>query len=133
MLTNKILLIDDDPEELELLVDAISQVDRNIDCVGASNCKEGFEKLNSSDGLPRYIFLDLNMRPFQGKDCLKQIKTHPVYSSIPVFIYTASNQESDMEETRKLGAQMFITKPDSMKDLKKVLSYIVSEEWKYNR
>lgn len=133
MLTNKILLIDDDPEELEILVDAISFVDKSIDCVGASNCKEGFQMLNSSEGLPRYILLDLNMRPYRGKDCLKEIKKHPVYSSIPVFVYTASNQEADREETKKLGAQMFITKPDSMKDLKKVLSYIVSDEWKYNR
>lgn len=39
----------------------------------------------------------------------------------------------ELVEGKKAGGQMFITKPDSMRDLKKVLSYVVSDDWKYSR
>jgi CheY-like chemotaxis protein len=132
MLTNKILLIDDDPEEFDIFCNTVSSLDKSIDCIQALNCKQGFQKLESSSGLPRYIFLDLNMPASQGKYCLERLKQHPLYAKVPVFIYTTSNREVDIEETKKLGAEMFITKPDNIHDLKRILSYVISEEWKYN-
>jgi CheY-like chemotaxis protein len=132
MLTNKVLLIDDDPEEIEIFSEALSNLDKNIDCVGAKNCNDGFAKLNASQGLPRYIFLDLNMPGSYGVICLDQLKKHPLYNSIPVFIYTSSNRESDKRQTIKLGAQLFITKPNTMEELKNILSYVITEEWKHN-
>jgi CheY-like chemotaxis protein len=132
MLTNKILLIDDDLEEHDIFSDAISKLDKSIECISATNCKDGFAKLNASRGLPRYIFLDLNMPGSYGKFCLDQLKKHPVYTNIPVFIYTTSSREIDKKETKDLGAQLFITKPGTMNELKQILSYVISEEWKYN-
>lgn len=132
MLTNKILLIDDDPEELDILSQTISHVASDIDCVQAYNCKDGFKKLEASSGLPRYIFLDLNMPASHGRFCLEKIKKHPTYSSIPVFVYTTSDRDTDKEETKKLGADMFITKPSSARELIEILSFVLSEKWKYN-
>jgi len=132
MLTNKILLIDDDEEEHEVFSETLAILDKSIDCVGAINCNEGFEKLEASEGLPRYIFLDLNMPASHGKFCLQKLKKHPVYASVPVFIYTTSNREIDKYEAKKYGAQMFFTKPSTMSELKYILSYVISEEWKYN-
>lgn len=132
MLTNKILLVDDDPEEHEVFCETLSALDKSIDCIGVISCSECFEKLEASQGLPRYIFLDLNMPASHGKFCLQKLKRHPVYASVPVFIYTTSNREIDKYEAKKFGAQMFFTKPSSMGELKYILSYVISEEWKYN-
>ena len=132
MVTNKILFIDDDPEEFEVFCETLSGLDKSIDCVGAYSCKDGFEKLAASEGLPRYIFLDLNMPASNGKFCLKKLKSHPIYASIPVFIYTTSNRELDRYEAQKFGAQMYFTKPANMRELKHIISYVISEEWKYN-
>jgi len=132
MLTNKILLIDDDPEEFEIFCDALAKVDDSIDCVPAFSCSEGFQKMDSSEGLPKYIFLDLNMPQSHGKYCLEKIKKHPTYNSIPVFIYTTSSRELDKALTQRLGAESFFTKPDNEKGLLKILSYVVSGQWKSN-
>ena len=132
MLTNSILLIDDDPEEFDMLCDALTHVDKSIGCVQAFNCKEGFEKLGASAGLPKFIFLDLNMPPSSGKYCLEKLKKHPVYASVPVFIYTTSDRETDKMETTKLGAQKYFIKPNSMSELKHLLSHVVSDEWRSN-
>lgn len=132
MLTNKILLIDDDPEEFDIFCSTLNHVDKEMSCVQALSCKEGFQKLSASSGLPKYIFLDLNMPYSHGRYCLEKIKNHSLYSTIPVFIYTTSNRDVDMEETKKLGAEMFITKPDTERELKQILSYIISEQWRFN-
>jgi len=132
MLTNKILLIDDDPEEHDVFCEVLASLDKSIDCIGVNSCSEGFEKLGASKGLPRYIFLDLNMPASHGKYCLQKLKTHPVYSTVPVFIYTTSNREIDKYEAKRFGAQMFFTKPITMGELKNIISYVISEEWKYN-
>jgi CheY-like chemotaxis protein len=132
MLTNKILLIDDDPEEYDILSQTIAHVANDIVCVQAYNCKEGFQKLDASKGLPRFIFLDLNMPASHGRYCLEKIKNHPVYTSIPVVVYTTSDREIDKEVTKKLGAEMFITKPSSARELKEILTFVLSGQWKYN-
>jgi len=132
MLTNNILLIDDDPEEFDIFCGALATLDKSIDCIGATSCSDGFSKLEASSGIPRYIFLDLNMPASHGKFCLQKLKKHPVYASIPVFIYTTSNREIDKYEAKKFGAQMFFTKPASVSELKHIISYVISEEWKYN-
>jgi DNA-binding response OmpR family regulator len=130
MLTNSILLIDDDPEEFDMFCNAVGQLDKSIECHQALTCKDGFQKLESSKGLPRCIFLDLNMPPSHGKYCLEKLKKHPVYSSVPVFIYSTSDREIDKMETTKLGAQRYFTKPNSMGELKHILSDVISDGWK---
>jgi CheY-like chemotaxis protein len=133
MLTDNILLIDDDPEEFDIFCNALSELDKNLACVHALSCKDGFQKLESSGGLPKYIFLDLNMPASHGRYCLEKLKKHDVYASIPVFIYTTSNRDIDKTETKKLGAQRYFTKPDNMGELKHMLAYVISGEWKYNQ
>ena len=129
MLANSILLIDDDPEEFDLFCSALGQLDKSIECFQALNCKDGFQKLDSSEGLPRYIFLDLNMPTSHGKYCLEKLKQHPVYTSIPVFVYTTSSREVDKVEEKKLGAQRYFIKPNTLPELKFLLSFVISGEW----
>ena len=132
MLTNKILLIDDDPEEFDIFCSTLTNLDNSLSCIQAYSCKEGFQKLEASQGLPKYIFVDLNMPGSHGRYCLEKIKKHSAYSSIPVFIYTTSDRNVDKEVTKRLGAQLYITKPSTEKELKQILSYVISEEWKFN-
>ena len=130
MLTDMILLIEDDPEEFDIFCQAFSSLDNSLLCIQALNCTDAFQKLDSSKELPKYIFLDLNMPGANGKHCLEQLKKHTIYSSIPVFIYTTSKQKMDVEETKSMGAQVFFTKPNSLEELNKILLFVLSEQWK---
>jgi DNA-binding response OmpR family regulator len=56
-----------------------------------------------------------------GKECLKEIKKNKHLEGIPVIIYTTSSLFADREETHKLGASDFITKPHSLTELVEVL------------
>jgi CheY-like chemotaxis protein len=107
-----VLLIDDDDDDIALFFDAIREIDETIKCISASNGHDALKLLkNDLITLPDYIFLDLNMPRLNGKQCLSEIKKNSRLEHIPVIIYSTSKRPEDIEETRKLGALHFITKP----------------------
>jgi CheY-like chemotaxis protein len=60
---------------------------------------------------PGVILLDLNMPRKDGREALKEIKTNPELSDIPVVVFTTSKAEEDIYKSYKLGVNSFITKP----------------------
>ena len=130
--SNKIMIIDDDPDDIELFCEALSEIDKNIECITASNGEAGLRLLNKPDTvLPDYIFLDLNMPALNGKQCLTSLKANPRLQHIPVIIYTTSKLHEDKEETKKLGAASFITKPSKLSELRKAIASILQGMHQY--
>ena len=60
---------------------------------------------------PKLILLDLKMPKVSGMQVLKQVKSDPIYKSIPVVMLTSSSEEPDVEECFALGANSYIVKP----------------------
>jgi DNA-binding NarL/FixJ family response regulator len=52
-----------------------------------------------------------------GKQCLVEIKSYPKNKSIPVVIYSTSSEIRDLVEVQRLGAEAYIVKSSSIKDL----------------
>ncbi len=72
--------------------------------------------------LPRFILLDLNMPKKDGREVLKEIKQIPVYKKIPVIIFSTTNNEQEMRRCYELGANSYITKPNSFENLIKTVA-----------
>ena len=124
-------IADDDPDDVDFFIEAVNEVDQSIQCYSASDGEEALQKLKKTlEILPDLIFLDLNMPRINGKQCLIEIKKTKKLSHIPVIIYTTSSLPKDLEETRKLGASHFLTKPSDFKHLCKELDSILSGKWK---
>ncbi len=113
-----ILIVDDDLDDLEFFLEAVSEISRNIHCLTACNGLEALKLLDQADIKPSYIFLDLNMPKMGGKQCLRYIKNNPILNSIPVIIYSTSSREEDIEECKQIGAYSFIVKPNKFDLLK---------------
>ena len=129
MVLNKIMIVDDDPDDIDLFMEAVLELDPNINCVSASDGIAGLGKIEKMDSqLPDYIFLDLNMPRMNGKMFLTELKKSERLKDIPVIIYTTSRREEDINETRCLGADYFLTKPSRFADLKAVLNYILYQK-----
>ena len=60
---------------------------------------------------PGVILLDLNMPRKDGREALKEIKSHDDLNDIPVVVFTTSKAEEDIYRSYKLGVNSFITKP----------------------
>lgn len=111
------LLVDDDEDDREIFCVALEQADPSIRCHMASDGTEALSLLHDGTFIPDFIFLDLNMPQMDGKEALNEIKKHKHLQEIPVVIFTTSSAERDQEETRRLGAAAFITKPPLISQL----------------
>lgn len=106
-----ILLVDDDEDDRDIFREAVSIVKPDCELRLATDGEQGLSKLQETPDLPDYIFLDVNMPKMDGREFLKQVKADPVYSKVPVVIYSTSNHSSEMGNYFKMGASNFITKP----------------------
>ncbi|HEY0047074.1 MAG TPA: response regulator, partial [Flavobacterium sp.] len=79
--------------------------------------------------LPDFIFLDLNMPEKGGKECLVEIRKHSKLKEIPVIIYSTSSSKKDIDDTYELGANLYITKPNSFTELRKAVRKIMALDW----
>jgi CheY-like chemotaxis protein len=123
-------IVDDDIDDQDLFIEAVSEVDKTIKCMSVSNCEEALDLLrNKKINLPDMIFLDLNMPRLNGKQCLAELKKEAHLAHIPVIIYSTSSEKRDIEETSRLGAAHFLTKPNKFEDLCKAISFVVSKDW----
>ncbi|MGZ3883469.1 MAG: response regulator [Bacteroidia bacterium] len=128
MSRNKIILIiDDDEDDRSLFFDAVKEIDPDLKCISAVNGQDALTVLRSKGAaLPDYIFLDLNMPRLNGKQCLAELKKDPRLSKIPVIIYSTSKRIEDVEETKKLGAENFITKPTLFREICDAIRSVIS-------
>ncbi len=67
--------------------------------------------------LPDVLVLDVMLPKRNGFDILKTIKTDPRLTAIPVLMLTAKGQERDRKTAEQLGADAFVTKPFSNREV----------------
>ena len=128
MAIRKIIIVDDDADDRAFFCDAVSEVDSDIKCIGLNDGEEAIRFLEENpDEIPDYIFLDLNMPRMNGKQCLKRIKSNKNLSSIPIIIYTTTKSKEDVIETKSLGANYFLTKPNKYSELKLAIRDILAQ------
>lgn len=75
---------------------------------------------------PRFVLLDLNMPKKDGREVLKELKQHPELKKIPVVIFSTTNNEQEMRRCYELGANSYITKPNSFENLLKTVTALRS-------
>lgn len=129
----KFFIADDDPDDLELFIEALQQIDAECECVTAFNGLEALDKLSKQPFyIPDFIFLDLNMPRMNGKECLVEIKKSDRLKKIPVIMYSTSGERKYIQETMELGAVFFFQKPNRFGEFIQALQHIVSPSWKTN-
>ena len=134
-----ILMADDDADDRLLAQDALAEC-RLAGGSGSAHelqfVENGEELLDylqrrgkyaqSSHQRPGLILLDLNMPRKDGREALKEIKTHPELRRIPVVVLTTSKADTDIAKIYELGANSFISKPVTFDALVKVMKTIGS-------
>ncbi len=120
-----VMLADDDHDDRDLLEEAISDISKNIRVQPVADGLELMKILNEpAQPLPSLIFLDLNMPGKGGKQCLKEIRNNARLNAVPVVIYSTSANKKDIQETHGIGANRYISKPNTFKGLVAVLEKV---------
>jgi CheY-like chemotaxis protein len=114
-----ILIVDDDADDREIVRDAFMNIEKDFEYVFLENGDKLVEYLNdhSNGHAPALILLDLNMPGKDGRESLKEIKSDKRYCHIPTIVFTTSSSHRDKQASYELGANCFITKPDTFNKL----------------
>ena len=125
---NIIFIVDDDPDDRQIILDAFIENDFNIDYVFIENGDQLIESLNTSpkEQYPSLILLDLNMPGMMGLQVLKELKANRNWKGIPVIILTTSTLDKDREASYDMGASCFLRKPVAFEELATITSSIVN-------
>ena len=122
MTTNKdleILLVDDNPSDVELTIYALRQnhlansihvAEDGKEALDFVFCRGKYESRSMADR-PKVILLDLKLPKLDGLEVLKAIRGDDRTRAIPVVILTSSKEQRDLIASYKLGATAFIQKP----------------------
>ena len=134
----KILIIDDEIHIVELIRFNLETSGYEVDI--AYDGLDGYLKIK--ENAPQLVLLDWMLPNISGIDMLKKIRNDKSLSDIPVIMLTAKNMESDKIEGLELGADDYITKPFSIKELLKLLlenkgkvlsrNYLLDKIWGYD-
>ncbi|MGA2659888.1 MAG: response regulator [Verrucomicrobiota bacterium] len=109
----KILVVDDEPEAVELVEFNLRQA--GFDVVTAA---DGAEALKKARGLlPNLIVLDLMLPEVDGLEVCKMVRRDPLTAAVPIVMVTARAAEIDRILGLELGADDYITKPFSPREL----------------
>ena len=109
----KILIADDEPNQLELMSFNLSNAGYSI--IKAANGKEAIELIENHS--PDLIILDWMMPKMSGIDVCRTLRSRSETKQIPIIILSARSEDSDKSLGLDTGADDYISKPFSPKEL----------------
>lgn len=118
MAKKKILVVDDEPDFLEVITVRLEANDYKV--ITAADGKEALEKIKSDK--PDAVLLDILMPGIDGLEVLKRIRKIDV--KLPVYILTAFSTDERFRMANKLGASGFIVKTTD--DISKEIEHITA-------
>lgn len=118
MEAKKILLVDDDPKDVELALASLEEHNLANQVAVARDGAEALDYLyrrgsfaDRSVGHPVVVFLDLKMPKVDGMEVLRQIKSDPDLKTIPVVVLTSSREDEDLVKSYDLSTNAYVVKP----------------------
>lgn len=113
-----ILLVEDNPKDLELTLIALERTHLANEVVVVRDGEEALDYLFSRgahqerlNGTPAVILLDLKLPKIDGLEVLREIRSDERLKSTPVVMLTSSKEETDLLRSYELGANAFVVKP----------------------
>ena len=119
MIKKKILLVEDNPDDELLTINAFEANNVLNEVIVARNGAEALEYLfceenhatRNSMQLPTVVLLDLKLPKIDGLEVLRRIRLDELTRLLPVVILTSSNEEDDQRKSYALGANSYVRKP----------------------
>jgi CheY-like chemotaxis protein len=114
----RILIVEDDPRDLELTLTALDDYKLANEVVAARDGQEALDYLycrgqfhTRPNENPAVLLLDLKLPKVDGLEVLKQIKSDDQLRMIPVVVLTSSREERDLMRSYELGVNAYVVKP----------------------
>jgi CheY-like chemotaxis protein len=113
-----ILLVEDNPKDLELTLVALEKTNLANEVVVVRDGAEALDYLfckgnhqGRVKGNPAVVLLDLKLPKVDGLEVLEKVKSDPELQAVPVVMLTSSREERDLLRSYKLGVNAYVVKP----------------------
>lgn len=113
-----ILLVEDNPNDLELTLIALEKSKLANEVIVVRDGAEAMDYLNHAGpfagrtaGNPAVVLLDLKLPKVDGLEVLRHIRSTPSLKSMPVVMLTSSREEQDLLRSYELGVNAYVVKP----------------------
>ena len=115
-MTAKIIIIDDEVHIRMLIAQTLEELeDQGVEILTATNGEEGLEIIRQER--PRMVFLDVMMPKMNGFDVCQALRADPELSGTRILMLTAKGRDTEVSKGLGLGADGYMTKPFSTKEL----------------
>ena len=118
MLMRRILLVEDNPKDIELTLAALEHHRLANGVVVARDGVEALDYLRCTgkvsereQGMPALVLLDLKMPKMDGLEVLRVVKQDSALKSVPIVVLTSSREERDILESYNVGVNAYVVKP----------------------
>ena len=130
--TFTILLVEDNPDDEELTLLAFKSASITNNLVTVHDGAEALDFLfrtgkftqRDSHTNPRLVLLDLKLPKIGGLDVLRRMRANPTTQFLPVVVLTTSNQDEDIVDSYRFGANSYIRKPVEFKNFCKAIEQL---------
>jgi CheY-like chemotaxis protein len=122
-----ILVVDDNPDHLELTVMALSECCEADDIATAGDGVEALDYLfgrgahasRDTAQQPRLVVLDMKLVRLHGLEVLKAVRSDPRTATIPVVMHSSSAEKTDIAACYALGANSYVRKATDYNQLRR--------------
>lgn len=130
MLDKLILVVEDNPDHLELTVLTLEESGIRAEIAVARDGVEALDFLfgqgqhagRDTQRQPSFILLDMKLPKLSGLDVLRSVRSNPLTALVPVIMLTSSSEHSDMAACYQSGASSFVRKPVDFMDFTEKLN-----------
>jgi two-component system, response regulator len=125
-----ILIVEDNPHDVELMLRALRKenlvnnlyvVNDGQEALDFIYCRNDYKNRNPCSPL-KVVFLDLKLPKINGLEVLRDLKNDDKMKKIPVVIITSSQEDPDIHEAYKLGANAYVVKPVDYGDFQQAIN-----------
>jgi CheY-like chemotaxis protein len=123
---NIVFYLDDDPDDRNFFQEALAEIGAQAMLFASADAM--LDNLRHASQ-PAIIFMDLNMPLKNGFETLEEIRREEAFAHIPIVVLSTSAAMTGVDRCFKLGASLYLTKPNRMSVLRESIAGIMEINW----
>jgi two-component system, response regulator len=127
MTQGPILLVEDNPDDVLLTMRAFGKNRISNEVVVATDGEQAIDLLLPVEGeaiRPALVLLDIKLPKIDGLEVLRKVRADDRTRSLPIVVLTTSNEERDIVDSYRLGANSFVRKPVVFEEFVKAVNVL---------
>ncbi|PQA58163.1 MULTISPECIES: response regulator [Siphonobacter] len=123
-----VLYVEDNPDDVDIFKRVVGKIEQppsykvlntGIEAVDYVLRRGTYQ--NKETSTPKMLLLDLNLPGNNGFEVLQQIRSHNQGRTLPIVVYSTSDNPKDMREAFDLGANAYLIKPGGYREVSEML------------